>query len=564
SARTFSGSNYDQVSGRVGAGIVFRTNEADTLQIVRTPGSRNATLEICIDGAAACQIVAGTVDPLLVSLPGGGAHTVSITTITTGAFTLDAVLVIDGTLPLGVGVYEDNFPGLAYDPAASWTTLKNRGYSGGQGKQTLAQNATVTFNMEGSAFQVAGYVTQLNQMEVCWASGLNATTFPPTNCALVGAAPLGSRQIHTVNIVTEGSYTVQVRNTLASRLVLDYVAVFNSVDPLAEGRYEENHPKLITGRQGAGWSAVTGSAYSGGAAAQTSVANTVTDPGNALVFDFEGSGFEVSIPTGRFGSEVSICYEAGALSTFDPSENYSAIDGFCYTYQHETKTTVNTVTRSVNGLANGVYSVRVELRDENGSLFGTRSAANTPRLIIDYVTIFDTEFPLVPASAFEDGATDGADRYLQLSPTNRWTTITGRAAARFSNSSYAAVVDASGRVTSREAGAVAGLRVEVPANGQVTVILDTGTPSTRNPEKMLACFGNVSATTCQEITTMRTSNQQTYSITNSTGTPVEGVVTFRALTPGEFKIDSIQIIEGTVLTAGLYDEALPGSLIQFG
>lgn len=560
-AKAYSGSNYDQVSSRIGAGIVFRLDNSNRFQIVRPASTRGTTLEVCIDpavvAAPACQTVNNTTDPVVIDLPDTNEHIVSIATLSNRAFTLDAIRPLGSTLPLFPGVYEDNFVALNY--SGTWTNLNARNYSAGRGRQTLAQDAAVTFNVNGSHVDVAGFVTQASQMEVCWANGYNAVSF--TNCASVGTAPFSARQIHSVPLPGLGQYTVRVRNLAPVKLVFDYVTVFNGVDPLTAGRYEENHPKLVAGRTDpADWSSVSGPVYSGGAAARTTVIN------GALVFDFSGTGFDVRIPTGRFGSEVEVCYEAGALATFT-APDYADIDQFCYTYQHETAATVNTTARSVNGLADGTYSVRVELLDENGSLFGTRSAANQPKLIVDYVTIFDNDQPLVPVGAFEDNTVDGSgSRFLQLAPADRWKTITGRAASQFSGGSYAAVIDTTGRVSSKEAGPVASLTVEIPANSSVTVVLNTGTPSPRNAEKVLACFDNVTTASCQEFTTLRTQGQLAYSLSNNTGAPVERVVTFRALTPGEFKIDSFQIIEGTTLTVGLYDDTFasttPGSLIE--
>jgi hypothetical protein len=553
-AKAYSGSNYDTITGKIGAGILFRVSGAAQVQILRQPGARNANLQVCVDPGVLpvnCQDVLSTADPAVVTLPNTGAHTVSVITTSSGLFNLDAINVYTGTAVMFPGVYEDNNALLNYS-ATQWTTATGSSYSEVRGKQTTLLDASVTFNINGNRVEVAAFVAALDQMEVCWATGLNATTFLPANCSTVGAAPLSARQIKLVDTLPSvADYTVRVRNLITNKkLVLDYVAVYDINDALTEGRYEQSHPTLVEGRvNDANWSTVTSSAYSGGSAAR----NTVLD--SPLQFEFTGTGFEIAIPTGRFGSEVEICYETGSLP-------YDGSADRCYTYQHETSSTVYTVTRSVNGLARGTYSVQVRLLDENGSLFGpTRSTANAPALLVDYVSIFDDEFPLVQPGVYNDNARDSSgNRLLALSPANRWATISGTAAVKFSGGSYATVADDTARLSGRYAGPVASLNVSVPANSTLTVVLDTGIPSTRNPLELLACFRNVDSTTagdpCRVITTMRTAQQQVYTVSNTTASPVQGVVSFRALTPGEFKIDGFQVLEGVSLAEGIYDDLL--------
>lgn len=554
-AKAYSGGNYDQISAKIGAGIVFSVENATHVQILRPAGTKYAPLEICIDGTAACTYPANTLDPIIVQLPDTNLHEVSVTTMWTGAFILDAVVAYSG-LVMEPGTYEDNSALLTYD-AGPWTNL-NGAYTQGHGKQTTALDADVIFSFTGTDAQVALFVAALNQVEICYVTGVqNDPELVNANCQFFPTvAPFAGRQLVTINPSdTPATYTVRVRNKIAAKkLILDYVVIADGTQPLIEGRHESQHPKFAyTGT----WTEEKLAAFSGGSAHRTSIV------GNSVDFDFVGTGFEVAIPTGRFGSEVQVCYETGAL----PFDGTSDI---CYTYQHETAAVVNTVTRSVNGLTDSTYSVRITLLDENGSLFGaTRSPANAPTLKLDYVTIFDDSFVEVAPGVYDDDAVDAnGDRLLTLSPANRWTTITGSAAAKFSGGSYATVVDDTKRLSNKYAGPVASLNVEVPAASSLSIVLTIGTTSARNPLEMLACFQNVDSVTpnvCSVITTMRTNKQQVYTINNAGGAPLPGVVTFRALTPGEFTIDGFQIIEGSVLAEGMYDDKLAsttaGSLV---
>jgi hypothetical protein len=259
-----------------------------------------------------------------------------------------------------------------------------------------------------------------------------------------------------------------------------------------------------------------------------------------LVFDFAGTGFQVGTATNDQGGSMLVCYEQGDLNSF--VLDFTQIDQFCYTYNNLTSVANFNTSRTVNGLANDTYSVRV-VNVTSGAF-----------LRIDYVQIFDDLPPVAPVGVFNENATDtNGDRYLQLSPANRWLSVAGTSAAKFSGRSYVAVADANGRMTSLFAGPVATLHVNVTS--QTTVLLDTGVPSVNNTNKLLVCVDNVDndlVGACQVITTLRTQQQHAINLT----TVGNHTITFRALTAGEFKIDGFQVFEGDVLTEGIYDDPL--------
>src|SRR5690606_25038394 len=70
--------------------------------------------------------------------------------------------------------------------------------------------------------------------------------------------------------------------------------------------------------------------------------------------------------------------------------------------------------------------------------------------------------------------------------------------------------------------------------------------------------------TCETRTTMLTDRYQSVTLENTTASNVIRTVSFSTLTPGYFRVDGFQLIEGETLGAGLYEDNLiqPGGLID--
>jgi hypothetical protein len=400
--------------------------------------------------------------------------------------------------------------------------------------------------------------------------------------------------LNTTNNTTP--HLVTITTTGYGTLILDAIEVYNTNAPLTAGMYEEFHPALLYSETLAAngvnvnsqWTPIYSSTYSGGRMMQTTAlpplvdhdSNPSTPPipntvDGSLVFEFSGTGFEIGTLVDRYGGEVLVCYEAGTLPV-----NPLDINQFCYRYQNESSTVRATVSRSVAGLDNGTYSVRIQnVSDAFSNLTTTpvaRLAAYTPaRLRVDYVRIFNPTPPTVTIPGwYNENATDGAGaQFLQLLPAERWARFTGTAAAAFTNQSYYSVVGTTPTVVSTVyAGPLATLRVQASASG-TTVILYTGAATTTNSDLILVCAENVTDDAppppANECVTrnIRTANQIVVSNTDLAALGVAGPVdlTFRALNAGGFKIDGFQLIHGSTLTAGIYDNILAGTpVLTFG
>jgi hypothetical protein len=548
-AKTYSGQNYDTIARRFGAGIVFRTDGADRIHINRPVKAGTPSLEICVDNNPCLPPVTFNVDPVVIDLPDKNEHRISISLLSTGTFILDSITLFDTAVPIPPGQYEDNYPLLNYD--SNWTnTPSNAKYTDKRGKQTSVVNATMLFHMQGSYLQIGAFAALADQMQVCLAADIvtdpNDASFG--SCETSPASGSSARQVYLRDLGATGTYTIRVRNLLASNLVLDYITTLNAFDPLTPGLYEETHPKVATGLTGTWLPAPVNSAFSGKNAVQTTTLN------DRLVFDFEGTGFQIGTTTDKNGGLVLVCYEPGNMGSFaDPS----TIDEFCFTYNHLTNANNFTTSRTVAGLAPDTYTVRVV------------NASDTKLLRIDYVRILDGQPPLAPVGIYNEDAVNGIGiPYLQLSPAANWLSVTGNPAARFSGRSYVGVAN-NNRLTNTVVGPAATLRVNIPGGGQTIILLDTGVPANSNSDQLLVCVDHVDNATnatpdCQILTTMRTSQQQVVILTAAQYGAGEHFVSFRTLTAGSFKIDGFQIMEGTALSEGIYDSTLmsDGGLID--
>jgi hypothetical protein len=293
----------------------------------------------------------------------------------------------------------------------------------------------------------------------------------------------------------------------------------------------------------------------------------------------QATGFEVGILSDRYGGEVEVCYDNTNAVWGDGTDR-------CATYQHEVALANILTTRSVSGLSSASdYYVRVRNVEDGNSVLSVppglpRVVTYTPaRLRVDYVQVFGTALPPVaPVGLYDDTSTTGGVPYLQLLPVIRWNTVTGIAAKLYTNSTYSTVVDSAKRTSITMAGVSALLRVTVPsgagAAGASTVVLYTPISLTASTQ-LLICANAVDdnpaapSGNCFVYTGLRTSSQIVLNESNLSALGTDGAtvaISFRTLTPGGFTIDGYQVVDGTTLTPGVYDDFFfgPTSLIKTG
>jgi hypothetical protein len=335
--------------------------------------------------------------------------------------------------------------------------------------------------------------------------------------------------------------------------------------------------------------------------------------GSSFTFAFEGTGFELGTVANVMAGEMEVCY----ITAGDYTTNITNGDGFqtaeCFTYQQESAIATPNARRSVTGLTANIYYVRVrDVEDGNSNIIANRAAMprnplySVSKIAIDYIRIYDDPFVAesigaalldgqdpqayytVPPGFYDEDARHliTGEQFLRLSPPENWKLIEGAPAVAYSGQSYYAAVDALGRADAVSAGQTAVLYVDVPANG-AAVILNTGIAAAANSNQLLICAGDADAgdgyggeivwsgtvysvapsTECilrdirlNSVAVVTGSDLAALSGGTNAGTKR---IMFTTVGRGLFYIDSYQVIHGTTLTAGIYDSALPDSLLNF-
>jgi hypothetical protein len=334
--------------------------------------------------------------------------------------------------------------------------------------------------------------------------------------------------------------------------------------------------------------------------------------GSSFTFAFDGTGFELGTVANVMAGEMEVCY----ITAGDYSTNITNGDGFqsaeCFTYQQESALATANARRSVTGLTANTYYVRVrDVEDGDSNIVANRTATqrnplySVAKIAIDYIRIYNDPFVAesideavfdgqdpqayytVPAGFYDEDARHPitGEQFLRLSPPENWKLIEGAPAVAYSGQSYYAAVDALGRADAMSAGQTAVLYVDVPANG-AAVILNTAIAAAANSNQLMICAGDAAANDGYGGETVWSGT--VYSIASSTECILRDIrlnsvavvtgsdlaalngsnagvkrIMFTTLGRGLFYIDSYQVIHGSTLPAGIYDSALPDSLLNF-
>ncbi len=557
-ARAFSGENYDTIRNKPGAGLVFRVQNVDTLRIERTARRGYAAMEICVDGSAICRPIPGDLTPAVVHLSElvdsfniSEEHVISLVLTSNGTFNLDAIDIFDTSAPLLPARYEDDYPALKYD--ISWANRSSGTYSERHAQWSNENEATLLFHMYGSFVQIAAFVNQYEQMEVCYVSGIeldpaavnaNCNNFPVNN-----GQSLRGRHIFDSGALSgaPGNYTVRVRHNNPSQstgnfLYIDYIQVMNDLEPLTVGRHEDNHPSLTNGTTGTWTTQFTRNASEG------SYLRTQT-AGDSIEFEFDGTGFGIGTFIDRFGSEMEICWDNGGVPE-------------CHTYQNEASRTSTLITRAITGLPDDTYTVTItNVNDGQTQLTDPPSARDIvtypPTLVIDFVEIYD-ELPQILVAADrgtynDDGADEnGGEPLAQLLPTDGWVQFADRNARGATHESLFSVVDTRNRVTRNYAGQSVTFRTTVPASSDNALILDLYKAERNNATLQVCILNGMNLVgDCQVIDA--TTNRY-HAITLDTAGTYS--ISISSLTPGYFRLDGFQFVEDNTLGGGRYEDVV--------
>ncbi len=338
-ARLYSGSNYDRNLNTIGAGVVFRTNNADAIVLYRDTAASYQPLEVCAIGGAGrrCMTIlnnggTGRTQPfgvLLNTTNDTGPHTVTITTLGFSPFILDAVEIVDTSAALTAGLYEEAHPALQYSETVAgvavtgdWSPIYSRSYSDGRMMQTTARptdfaavpdptnpDGLMSFSFMGTGFEIGTLVDRYGgEVLVCYESGTIANPLDiDANCYRYQNESSATRATVSRSVagLTAGTYSVRVQNVedgmsnltatpvarlatyAVARLRVDYVRVFNATPPVVTeaGWYNENAVDDVSGEPflqllpAERWASVTG--RSAAAFSNQSYVNVVASNGRA-------------------------------------------------------------------------------------------------------------------------------------------------------------------------------------------------------------------------------------------------------------------------------------------
>jgi hypothetical protein len=610
-----SNADYDTITvadKAVGAGIMFRvngtSNNANALVIYRDMSYINADYEVCSYPVGApqnrrCSTIdndtgIGNQVPVTVYLndtPAANVYIVTITGATRGILSVDAIKPVT-TAPLTVGIHDDNVPGIRYDrtlvsvavngdmesdvPSATWTSIAPVSDNGRSPFYAFSGFFSYGFRAGGAGGGVASlpFAVQAGKEYTVIGRVLIPTNFNATLSLQLynGGTPVGTAATLDANTLAMGlwhpvrfTYTPGANQTLTLRLTSSANSGTTSI--YLDGVH-------IT--EGGWWQTeLAPFVYYGDSVTRSS------SYGAEANFEFTGTGYSIATLMDARGGETEICY-----GTATPNN--------CFTYQNEYPSYAGTITRTVVGLPNNTYKVRVrDVEDgysDNIFIYNDTTARTGTLAIgsvaVDYVQVFNETLP--PAITTSVDANDdysiAGKPALQLLPGNRWRTFSGSEAAGYSNNSYVGMITPFNYLSYFDAGGVASLNLNLGAAGsatdEATIIVQAGPLYFIGSRDLLACvdgangtvsytgattsYSLINSTRCALTSGLQSAPQVAFNknnlplLENTTASPVNRNLSLTTLGIGYFIIDGYQVIYGDQLSEGYYEDTIGNGILK--
>jgi hypothetical protein len=333
----------------------------DGLVFYRTLVSNGGSFSITIDGVPQnfTSANATTVwqQPIDFANLGAGTHTVVVTNTSLSSaslFYFDAVRVVNSSLPITVGSYQNTYPALNY--TGSWNIDGAGGLSGGAASVTTTNGSQMGFSFQGTGFSVFTFNTPNSpNMEICYTISGGS---PVCNTYATSANPTQATVGYSFYNLRQGTYAVTVRHvgTNGQGLYLDRIAVLDTPPTVLQpGSYEDSAAGIVYSSPDL-WPVSAHPSHSGGTVRGTTQRGAVVQirfNGNALViYQFVG-------PT--TGSNVNLCVRLSdaAGNTVSRCTNFS---------QRSAVTTLFSAPVAFYGFGSGSHEVILENRT-HGALF---------------------------------------------------------------------------------------------------------------------------------------------------------------------------------------------------
>ncbi|MBL8156404.1 MAG: hypothetical protein JNM70_19645, partial [Anaerolineae bacterium] len=340
------------------ATVTFQFN-GDGLVFYRTMVLGAGTFSVSIDGGTPV-VFSDNSATLAWQQPGeiggltNGPHTavVTITSPSTNFIYFDAVRVVNSTLPIMPGDYQNTYPGLAY--TAGWSVDPPSGLSGGRSHVTTQNGQQMSFSFTGTGFGIFTTNTPNSaNVEICYTLQggspvcvVRPTTANPTQNA-VGYSTYGLRQ---------GTYNVTVRHqgTAGQLLYVDSLVVLGTLPTVLQpGTYEDSAPDIRYAPADQ-WITYAGTPYLGGTLRGTTQSGALAQirfNGNSMIL------YQVVSP-GTSGN-TSLC-----VTLIDPQGNPLLR---CAVFsQRSVSTVVFASPIAFYGFGSGTHDVIIENRWQSG------------------------------------------------------------------------------------------------------------------------------------------------------------------------------------------------------
>ncbi|MCB9454575.1 MAG: hypothetical protein H6671_01155 [Anaerolineaceae bacterium] len=500
---------------------------------------------------------------------------------------VDAVQIYNDTLPANaldtVGViYETSYNNRVADGqfnyyGSTWRSLEGRYaryQSGNNYDQTRSVvGAGVVFQTD-NANNVTLYRDTRRGYAAVQACAIRVSDQARQCFTIDNGAGTGYQQPVAIPLFDTTPHIVTLTTLDAGIFNLDAVKLVDTTAPMPAGFYEDTYPGL--NYSGSDWTTISFRYYTDSHTVETLAGTTLTGGNPAagdgsMIFRFTGTGFEIGTQVDRYGGEVQICYRSGSFN--DPLQITAANGATCHLYQNESARTSYNASYIIGGLTSGTYSVRVQNVDDGFTALTTvpntlRNVRYPAKLRVDYVQVFDTLPPtLTDAGLYNEDAVDGGgDAYLQPLPADRWGSITGRAARSYSGESYMTIMDTRGRLSRVYSGPAVALRLDVPADGATVILYTDYRYSRAYSNQLLVCadggtYDTLDALNNDNCAVFDSLTNAAQLVLNSTNLPALGnagvhTLTFRTLTPSGFVVDGFQVIHGSLLAPGVYNDFL--------
>lgn len=528
-----------------------------------------------------------------------GDFIVSITSLTDEGFVIDAVDVMDTTLDkMTAGIYQEDSNLIAYtigqsdlikDPSfeSNNPLLDNDGGEDWDWSISSGINASFAadhFFVGSQSLQVDSDDTDIVASQVFDLAADNQYTVLARVYVVSGTVEM---QLDNIGFTQANQYTGKwelLRHTFAPTSdITDQLEIVTTSDNTTF--YVDD----VHVYQDGSWDISPGGLTDGQVAAGN-------DYGSKAAFMFNGTGFTVKLGSNESSGETRICYDDdlgfGSPNCFTYDNEQGKPDPICTGSGRRVSCYVPSAAvnngHTIVGLTMGDYAVSVEQLDNGLSTAqgpdvcsgsGRRqvcvpgnppnSANDGPTSVkLDYIQIYDDSdnLPVIGVGTYNENHQIDGELGIQYFPREEWAQQAGdNATDNFSDNSYYQVSNAS---------AVGSLfAINVSGAEPITVIIDINQVNEK-ADRILACTDEIDGelsyngskyevvgTTDCIITDAATT--QSHLVFNQNNLPAlaggSHLLSIQSLTNSEFIVDGYQVLVGTLLTEGFYEENIGSS-----